>query len=112
MQMNPGTGSQAQEEIIIEAGRTEVRYWSDVWRYRELFYFLAWRDILVRYKQTAIGIAWSVLRPLATMVVFTLVFGTFAGLPSQGAPTRSWFSLPCSPGNSLPQPSPNAAIRW
>ncbi|ANA40482.1 ABC transporter permease [Geobacter anodireducens] len=86
MQMNPGTGSQAQEEIIIEAGRTEVRYWNDVWRYRELFYFLAWRDILVRYKQTAIGIAWSVLRPLATMVVFTLVFGTFAGLPSQGAP--------------------------
>ncbi|BET57879.1 MULTISPECIES: ABC transporter permease [Geobacter] len=86
MQMNLGTGSQAQEEIIIEAGRTEVRYWSDVWRYRELFYFLAWRDILVRYKQTAIGIAWSVLRPLATMVVFTLVFGTFAGLPSQGAP--------------------------
>lgn len=84
--MNPGTGSQAQEEIIIEAGRTEVRYWNDVWRYRELFYFLAWRDILVRYKQTAIGIAWSVLRPLATMVVFTLVFGTFAGLPSQGAP--------------------------
>lgn len=86
MQMNPGTGSQIQEEIIIEAGRTEVRYWNDVWRYRELFYFLAWRDILVRYKQTAIGIAWSVLRPLATMIVFTLVFGTFAGLPSQGAP--------------------------
>lgn len=84
--MNPGTGSQIQEEIIIEAGRTEVRYWNDVWRYRELFYFLAWRDILVRYKQTAIGIAWSVLRPLATMIVFTLVFGTFAGLPSQGAP--------------------------
>lgn len=86
MLMNPGTGTQAQEEIIIEAGRTEGRYWHDVWRYRELFYFLAWRDILVRYKQTAIGIAWSVLRPLVTMVVFTLVFGIFAGLPSQGAP--------------------------
>ncbi|GLI36605.1 ABC transporter permease [Geobacter hydrogenophilus] len=84
--MNPGTGNHAGEEIIIEAGRTEGRYWHDVWRYRELFYFLAWRDILVRYKQTAIGIAWSILRPLTTMVVFTLVFGTFAGLPSQGAP--------------------------
>lgn len=77
---------QEQEEIIIEAGRSELHYWKDLWRYRELFYFLAWRDILVRYKQTAIGVTWSVLRPLATMIVFTLVFGTFAGLPSQGAP--------------------------
>lgn len=84
--MNQGIGSQSQEEIIIEPGRTEKRYWYDIWSYRELFYFLAWRDILVRYKQTVIGIAWSVIRPLAMMVVFTLVFGTFAGLPSQGAP--------------------------
>lgn len=63
-----------------------LHYWRDIWRYRELFYFLAWRDILVRYKQTAIGIAWSVLRPLATMLVFTIVFGKLAKLPSNGVP--------------------------
>ncbi len=60
--------------IIIEAGQTERRYWSDIWHYRELFYFLAWRDILVRYKQTIIGIAWAIIRPVLTMVVFTVVF--------------------------------------
>jgi lipopolysaccharide transport system permease protein len=70
----------------IEAGRVGRQYWEDLWRYRELFYFLAWRDIAVRYKQTAIGVVWSVLRPLATMVVFTLVFGKLAQLPSHGAP--------------------------
>jgi lipopolysaccharide transport system permease protein len=58
----------------------------DLWRYRELFYFLAWRDILVRYKQTVIGVAWALLRPLLTMVVFTLVFGKLAKLPSEGVP--------------------------
>jgi lipopolysaccharide transport system permease protein len=63
-----------------------LHYWKDIWRYRELFFFLAWRDILVRYKQTAIGIAWSVLRPLATMLVFTIVFGKLAGLTSNGVP--------------------------
>lgn len=62
------------------------RYWKDLWRYRELFVFLAWRDILVRYKQTAIGIAWSIVRPLLTMVVFTVVFGNIAKLPSEGVP--------------------------
>lgn len=72
------------DELIIEAGRTERHYWRDLWRYRELFYFLAWRDILVRYKQTVIGIAWSVLRPLLTMIVFTIVFGKLAKLPSDG----------------------------
>jgi lipopolysaccharide transport system permease protein len=71
-------------ELIIEAGRTERHYWADLWRYRELFYFLAWRDLLVRYKQTVIGIAWAVLRPFLTMVVFTIVFGKLAGLPSEG----------------------------
>jgi len=72
--------------LIIEAGRTEKNYWKDLWRYRELFYFLAWRDILVRYKQTVIGIAWSVIRPVLTMIVFTLVFGKLAKLPSEGVP--------------------------
>jgi lipopolysaccharide transport system permease protein len=76
----------SQQELIIEAGRTERQYWKDLWRYRELFYFLAWRDILVRYKQTVIGIAWALIRPFLTMVVFTIVFGQLAKLPSQGAP--------------------------
>ncbi len=75
----------SQPELIIEAGRTERQYWKDLWRYRELFYFLAWRDILVRYKQTAIGIAWALIRPFLTMVVFTVVFGQLAKLPSPGA---------------------------
>jgi lipopolysaccharide transport system permease protein len=74
------------QELIIEAGRTERQYWKDIWRYRELFYFLAWRDILVRYKQTAIGFAWALIRPFLTMVVFTVVFGNLAKLPSGGAP--------------------------
>jgi lipopolysaccharide transport system permease protein len=73
-------------ELIIEAGRMESQYWKDLWRYRELFYFLAWRDILVRYKQTAIGIAWALIRPFLTMVVFTVVFGKLAKLPSEGVP--------------------------
>jgi lipopolysaccharide transport system permease protein len=78
--------NQPTVEFVIEAGRTERQYWKDLWRYRELFYFLAWRDILVRYKQTTIGIAWALIRPLLTMVVFTVVFGTLAKLPSGGAP--------------------------
>ncbi len=76
----------SQHELVIEAGRTEKQYWQDLWRYRELFYFLAWRDILVRYKQTVIGIAWALIRPFLTMVVFTIVFGNLAKLPSEGAP--------------------------
>lgn len=70
--------------LIIEAGRSERHYWRDLWRYRELFYFLAWRDLLVRYKQTVIGVAWALLRPLLTMLVFTIVFGRLAKLPSEG----------------------------
>src|SRR5438874_1956699 len=72
-------------ELVIEPGRTEKNYWRDLWRYRELFYFLAWRDILVRYKQTVIGIAWAVIRPFLTMVVFTVVFSRIAKLPAPGA---------------------------
>ncbi|WOD40827.1 ABC transporter permease [Nodosilinea sp. E11] len=74
----------APPELIIEAGRTEAQYFRDLWRYRELFYFLAWRDILVRYKQTAIGVAWALIRPFLTMVVFTVVFGQLANLPTEG----------------------------
>lgn len=77
---------QEQPELLIVPGMGALHYWRDIWRYRELFFFLAWRDILVRYKQTAIGIAWSVLRPLATMMVFTIVFGSLAKLPSNGVP--------------------------
>lgn len=73
-------------KLVIQAGKTEKEYWRDLWRYRELFYFLAWRDILVRYKQTAIGIAWALLRPFLTMVVFSIVFGRLAKLPSEGVP--------------------------
>ncbi len=72
--------------LIIEAGKSEHRYWRDVLRYRELFFFLAWRDILVRYKQTIIGIAWSVIRPLLSMVILVVVFARFAGLTVEGVP--------------------------
>lgn len=70
--------------LIIEAGRAERNYWSDLWHYRELFAILAWRDVAVRYKQTVIGIAWAVVRPFLTMVVFTVIFGKLAKLPSDG----------------------------
>jgi lipopolysaccharide transport system permease protein len=79
-------GNASQKELIIEAGSIESQYWKDLWRYRELFYFLAWRDILVRYKQTAIGITWALIKPFLTMIVFTVVFGNIAKLPSQGVP--------------------------
>lgn len=76
----------AKSTLVIEAGKTEKQYWQDIWKYRELFYFLAWRDILVRYKQTFIGIAWALIRPFLTMIVFTVVFGNIAKLPSGGVP--------------------------
>jgi lipopolysaccharide transport system permease protein len=74
-----------EHQIIIEPGNTEKNYWADLWRYRELFYILSWRDIKVRYKQTVVGAAWSVVRPLMTMVVFTVVFSRIAKLPTEGA---------------------------
>jgi lipopolysaccharide transport system permease protein len=73
-------------EVVIEAGRGEDQYWRDVWQYRELLFFLAWRDLLVRYKQTALGVAWALLRPLVGLVAFTVVFGKLAALPSGGLP--------------------------
>jgi len=76
--------SAVRETLVIEAGRTERHYWRDLWRYRELLYFLSWRDILVRYKDTTMGIAWALLRPLSTMTVFTVVFSVLARVPSEG----------------------------
>jgi len=71
--------------LILEAGRADRQYWLDLWRYRELFFILAWRDVAVRYKQTVIGIVWAFVRPFMTMVVFTIVFGRLAELPTEGA---------------------------
>jgi lipopolysaccharide transport system permease protein len=72
--------------LIIEAGRSEREYWRDLWRYRELFYFLSWRDLLVRYKQTFVGVAWSLIRPLLSVVVLTVVFGKLGKMPAEGTP--------------------------
>ncbi len=71
---------------IIEPGRAGRRYWRDLWLYRELFYFLAWRDILVRYKQTILGAAWAIIRPVLVMLVLTVIFGKVARLDSDGTP--------------------------
>lgn len=74
-----------EQILIIEPGRTEKNYWGDLWRYRELFLILAWRDLSVRYKQTIIGILWAIIRPLLTMIVFTVIFSRIAKLPSDGS---------------------------
>jgi lipopolysaccharide transport system permease protein len=74
----------SESVLIIEPGRIEKNYWTDLWRYRELFLILAWRDISVRYKQTIIGIFWAIIRPFLTMAVFTIIFGRLAKLPSDG----------------------------
>ena len=74
------------EETVIVAGRTGRRYLHDLWLYRELFLFLAWRDLLVRYKQTVVGVAWSLVRPFLTMLVLTLVFDQLGKMPSGGVP--------------------------
>src|SRR5262245_16313934 len=71
-------------ELIIEPGHRTRHYWRDLWHYRELFRVLAWRDIAVRYRQTVIGVTWALIRPFLTMVVFTVVFGKIAKLPSEG----------------------------
>src|SRR6202161_3815986 len=73
-----------QDLIVIEAGRSEAHYWLDLWRYRELFRVLAWRDVAVRYKQTVIGVLWALIRPFLTMLVFTIIFGRIAKLPTDG----------------------------
>jgi len=73
-------------DFTIESGKAERHYWIDLWRYRELFYILAWRDIAVQYKQTIMGVLWAVIRPLLTMMIFVVVFGKIAKLPSEGIP--------------------------
>src|ERR1051326_4542077 len=82
--MNQGRYSLMSNIIIIEPRRQQLNYWRDLWRYRELFYVLAWRDIAVRYKQTIIGLSWALIRPFLTMVVFSVIFGRIANLPSDG----------------------------
>src|SRR5437868_10633549 len=74
----------AERLLVLEAGRAERHYWSDLWRYRELFAILAWRDLAVRYKQTVIGVAWAVIRPLLTTLIFTVAATRIAKLPSDG----------------------------
>jgi lipopolysaccharide transport system permease protein len=74
----------ATQRLIIEPGRASKNYWRDLFRYRELFFILAWRDVIVRYKQTAAGLAWAVMQPLFSIVITTAIFGGLAGLPSEG----------------------------
>lgn len=73
-------------DIILEPKKKHSRYWRELWEYRELFFFLSWRDILVRYKQTVIGVAWAVIRPLLTMLVLVVIFGKLGKFPSEGVP--------------------------
>ena len=75
----------AEVEIVLAPGKADAHYWRDLWRYRELFYVLAWRDVAVRYKQTVVGVLWAVIRPFLTMLIFTVIFGRIAKLPSEGA---------------------------
>jgi lipopolysaccharide transport system permease protein len=77
--------SPGERLLVLEPGRAERNYWADLWAYRELFAILAWRDVAVQYKQTVIGAAWALVRPLLTMAIFTVVFGRLAGLPSAGS---------------------------
>jgi homopolymeric O-antigen transport system permease protein len=83
----PGAiGTSPTSQLLIESADIERQYWRDLWRYRELFYFLAWRDLLVRYKQTFVGVSWSLIQPLLTMIVLTVVFGKLGKMPSGGVP--------------------------
>jgi len=84
--MRKNKTSSPSHVIVLRPGWAERHYWRDIWIYRELFLILAWRDVAVRYKQTAIGVAWALIRPLLTMLIFTFVFGRLAKLPSEAAP--------------------------
>ena len=74
------------DELVIEAGRTERQYWRDLWRYRELFYFLAWRDLLVRYNQTVVGVLWALVKPILTILILTVAFSKIGKISSEGVP--------------------------
>ena len=74
----------ATHKLILEPGRAAKNYWRDLFHYRELFLILAWRDVTVRYKQTAAGMAWALIQPLMSIVIMTVIFGNVAGLPSEG----------------------------
>ena len=78
--------SASSHELVIEAGRTERTYWRDLWRYRELLAMLAWRDVKVRYSQTLLGAAWALVQPLASVAIFTFVFGRLAKMPAGNEP--------------------------
>jgi lipopolysaccharide transport system permease protein len=82
--MNQNIDKQENWDLILKAGSSEKNYWKDLWRFRELFYILSWRDIKVRYKQTVLGAAWSIIRPLLTTIVFTIVFNKIAKLQNPG----------------------------
>jgi lipopolysaccharide transport system permease protein len=82
---NPAAAA-PEDELIIEAGRTSIHYWSDLWHYRDLFVFLTLRDIKVRYKQTVLGLGWAVIQPVVTTIIFTFVFGKLAGMSAGGVP--------------------------
>src|SRR3984957_3663862 len=83
--------------LIIRAGAAERHYWADLWRYRELFFFLSCRDILVRYKQTVIGVLWALIRPILTITIFTILFMRMAKASSDGLP-----ALLCVCAGNLP----------
>jgi lipopolysaccharide transport system permease protein len=86
MSAPPENGVMSPPELVVEAGRSDEHYWRDLWRYRELLFFLAWRDVKVRYKQAVLGAAWAVVQPIVTMVVFTFVFGKLAGMSAGSVP--------------------------
>jgi len=88
--------------LVIQARGRTGEYWSELWRCRELFYFLAWRDVLVRYKQTVLGIAWALVKALATLLVLTVVFGRVAGMSSAGVPYPLLVFAAVLPGSSSP----------
>ncbi len=82
--LEAAASAKQMREVVIEAGRADRHYWADLWRYRELFQVLAWRDVTIRYKQTVIGVAWAVIRPLLATVIFSVLMGRVAKLPSDG----------------------------
>ena len=107
------TTAQPEWDLVIAPGRAEKNYWNDLWRYRELFYILSWRDIKVRYKQTVLGVAWSVIRPLLTTIILRYCS---AALPNWIIPVMRhmhlWYLRVCCPGSSSAMHSAKAAAAW